>query len=198
MKKALTLCLIFVLAVSFTACGKTDETADTDISESVITDAASGGTQESSATVPADSSSPSESKIPQDISEVGAGSDLSSESKEERKMQISVTDGTHTVIFELNGSPAAKSLYDQLPLTIDVENYSDDEKIFYPEKLDTSEAVNADAKKGTLAYFSPWGDVVMYYKDFGSYSGLYELGQAISGSDEIESLSGTIDITAVE
>ncbi len=99
------------------------------------------------------------------------------------------------VVFELNGSNAAMSLYGQLPLTAEVENYSDDEKIFYPEKLDTADPVNADAKKGTPACFSPWGDVVMYYRDFGAYPGLYELGQAVSGTDEIESLSGTLQIT---
>lgn len=114
---------------------------------------------------------------------------------EAEPMKIKVTDGTHTVVFELNDSKAAKSLYDQLPLTLGVENYSDDEKIFYPEKLDTSDPVDADAKKGTLAYFSPWGDVVMYYRDYGSYPGLYELGQAVSGAEEIEHLSGTLQIT---
>ncbi len=113
-------------------------------------------------------------------------------------MKIKVTDGNHTVIFRLNDSPAAKSLYRQLPLAVDVENYSNDEKIFYPKKLDTSKAVNANAKKGTLAYFSPWGDVVMYYRDFGSYNGLYELGEAVSGLDEIKLLSGKINVTAVE
>lgn len=124
-----------------------------------------------------------------------SGPDITAGKAEERKMKMRVTDGTHTVVFELNGSPAAKSLHDQLPLTIAVENYSNDEKIFYPKKLDTSKAINADAKKGTLAYFSPWSDVVMFYRDFGSYRGLYELGQAVSGVDDIERLSGTITIT---
>lgn len=34
----------------------------------------------------------------------------------------------------------------------------------------------------------------MFYEDFGSASGLYELGQAISGSEYIEDMSGTIEI----
>lgn len=111
-------------------------------------------------------------------------------------MKIRVTDGVRTVTFVLNGSPAAKSLYDQLPLSVKVEDYSDDEKIFYPKKLDTSKAVNANARRGTLAYFAPWGDAVMFYRDFGSYRGLYELGRAVSGVEAIELLSGTIKITA--
>jgi hypothetical protein len=31
----------------------------------------------------------------------------------------------------------------------------------------------ADARTGTLAYYAPWGDVVMFYKEFGTASGLY-------------------------
>ncbi len=118
--------------------------------------------------------------------------------EEEEVMKIKVTDGKHEAVFQLNSSSAAKSLYSQLPLSVKVENYSDDEKIFYPEKLDTSSTVDANAKKGTLAYFSPWGDVVMYYRDYGSYPGLYELGQAVSGADEIQNMSGTIQVTKAE
>ena len=116
--------------------------------------------------------------------------------KEEGKpLKIIVKANGKTVTFELNESTAAKSLYDQLPMTVDVENYSNNEKIFYPEKkLDTSDAPLANAKKGTLAYYAHWGDIVMFYADFGSASGLYELGEAVSGNDEIVSLSGKIQI----
>ncbi len=51
---------------------------------------------------------------------------------------------------------------------------------------------------GGLAYFAPWGNVVMYYGDFGPYSGLYELGKAASGSEAIGELSGEIFVEAVE
>lgn len=113
----------------------------------------------------------------------------------EAGMQIGVQANGNTTVFVLNNSPAAKALYAQLPLTIEVQDYSDDEKIFYPpEKLDTSNTPLADAKPGTLAYYAPWGDVVMFYDSFGSASGLYELGHAISGSEHIGNMSGTIQI----
>ena len=47
-------------------------------------------------------------------------------------MKIRVSDGTNTIIFELNETSAAKSLYQMLPLKVTVENYSNNEKIFYP------------------------------------------------------------------
>lgn len=115
--------------------------------------------------------------------------------KEPAVMKIRVKANDKVIVFELNNSSAAKSLYEQLPMTIEVENYSNDEKIFYPDqKLDVSDTPLAQASLGTLAYYAPWGDVVMFYADFGSASGLYELGQAISGQENISSLSGTIKI----
>lgn len=112
-------------------------------------------------------------------------------------MQVKVTDGTNEIIFQLNDSSAARNLYDQLPLTVEVENYGSNEKIFYPPAtLDTSDVVEGGGPMGTLAYFSPWGNVVMYYGSFGSYPGLYIMGEAAKGAEHIQSLSGTITITA--
>ena len=113
-------------------------------------------------------------------------------------MQISVKANGKTTVFELNNSPAARDLYAQLPLSIPVENYSNNEKIFYPPgKLNTTDTPQADAQVGTLAYYAPWGDVVMFYGRFGSAAGLYELGHAISGSEYIRGMSGTIQIEKV-
>ena len=119
------------------------------------------------------------------------------EEKQEEIMRIKVTDGTIDVIFQLNDGSAAQSLYAQLPLIVNVENYGSNEKIFYPpEKLDTSDVVEGSGPAGTLAYFSPWGNVVMYYGSFGAYPGLYILGDATEGAENIQNLSGTITITA--
>ena len=114
-------------------------------------------------------------------------------------MRITVHSNGSSTTFQLNDSQAAKELYDQLPLSIEVENYSNNEKIFYPpKKLATRDTPLADAKTGTLAYYAPWGDVVMFYGDFGSAGGLYELGKAISGMEYIRTMSGTIIIEKTE
>lgn len=114
--------------------------------------------------------------------------------KEESPMKIKVSDGKNTVVFALNQSQAAKDLWNQLPLTIGVENYGSSEKIFYPKMLRTENTPAADARAGTLAYYAPWGDVVMFYRDFGSAGGLYQLGEAESGRDGIAGLMGKITI----
>lgn len=122
---------------------------------------------------------------------------LNAEKKGE-KMKISIYSNGTNIIFELNNSTASKDLYDQLPLTIEVENFSNNEKIFYPpKKLSTNNTPLANAKNGTLAYYAPWGDVVMFYKDFGSASGLYDLGNIVNGIEYIKDISGTIKIEKV-
>ena len=93
---------------------------------------------------------------------------------------------------------ANDALLAQLPLTVEVEDYSTNEKIFYPpQALDTADAPPAEGGTGTLAYYAPWGDVVMFYGDYNASSSLYELGQAVSGGDLVGSLSGAITLTAV-
>ena len=115
-------------------------------------------------------------------------------------MRISVSDGNNTIIYELNDSTAASNLYRQLPLTTEVENFSSNEKIFYPSSdLNTDDTELATkGGRGVLAYYAPWADVVMFYDTFSSANGLYELGRAIEGSNQIENLSGKITIEKIE
>ncbi|MCH3950451.1 MAG: cyclophilin-like fold protein [Acidaminococcus sp.] len=130
--------------------------------------------------------------------EKGSSASASDTGKDVKSMKIEVNDGTHKVVFSLNGSNASKSLLEQLPLSITVENYSSEEKIFYPKKLSTSGTPRSDAKAGKLAYYAPWGDVVMFYQDGPSgASGLYELGEAVEGKEQIKQLSGTITVKAL-
>lgn len=115
-------------------------------------------------------------------------------------LKIRVSGKDQIILFELNDSMAARGLYESLPLTVQVEDYGSNEKIFYPpEKLETRDTpLTEGGDAGSLAYFAPWGNVVMYYGSFGPYSGLYELGTAVSGSEAIVKLSGEILIEAAE
>lgn len=121
------------------------------------------------------------------------------ELKQEKKLRIRVRAGEEEIVFELNDSIAAKSLYEQLPLIADMENFGDNEKIFYPaEKLDITDTPHANSGAGTLAYYAPWGNVVLFFGDYSPNGQLYELGTAVSGSDEIGGLSGTLEVERVQ
>lgn len=116
--------------------------------------------------------------------------------KDDKTMQLTVSADGKSIVFELNDSQAAKDLYAQLPLSVDAEDFGGKEKIYYPpKKLNTSDApLVKGARPGTLAYYEPWGDVVMFYGSFGSAPGLYELGHAVQGIEHIRALHGTIRI----
>lgn len=119
-----------------------------------------------------------------------------SASRERIAMKMTVKATGNDIVFELNDSQAAKDLHAQLPLRIDVENYGSNEKIFYlPKKLHTaSTPLVKSASVGTLAYYAPWGNVVMFYGSFGSAAGLYELGRAVQGGEHIRNLSGALHL----
>lgn len=139
-------------------------------------------------------------KVGSEIEEVQKNDNVLFDNQEEIKnMKINIQSDGHSMIFELNDSIAAKELYEQLPLTMDVENYGDNEKIFYPpQKLSTNDTPLADARLGTLAYYAPWGDVVIFYGDFGGASGLYELGKILSGEEHIKNIVGSIEIQKIK
>ena len=134
--------------------------------------------------------------------EAGAGSAVSEQPAAQAEAaagRLAVRCGDIEVIYELNDSPAAASLAAQLPLTLEVEDYSTNEKIFYPpQELDTSDTPAAEGGAGTLAYYAPWGDVVMFYGDYSANSSLYELGEAVSGADQISRMSGSIEVAPLE
>jgi len=118
---------------------------------------------------------------------------------EEDRMRITVKNEDIEIIYELNDSKAAESLYAQLPLTLEEEDFSSNEKTFYPpEKLDVSGTPLAEGGAGILAYYEPWGDVVMFYGDFGGNSSLYALGTAVTGTENISRISGTVEISRAE
>ena len=132
-------------------------------------------------------------------SQTETGSEANSESTSAQQRQISVEFEDGTAVYALNDGSAADALYEMLPLTIEVEDYSTNEKIFYPEEeLDTSDSPLAQDGAGTLAYYEPWGDVVFFYGDYKENPGLFELGHVVSGGELISGMSGTITIEAVK
>ena len=113
--------------------------------------------------------------------------------------QIAVTCGDVQVVYALNDSLAAQGLLSQLPLTVAVEDFSTNEKVFYPpQELDTTDTPLAEGGAGTLAYYAPWGDVVLFYDSFSANGSLFALGKAVSGAEDISQMTGTITVEVVE
>ncbi|MEU6009508.1 cyclophilin-like fold protein [Streptomyces sp. NPDC047453] len=87
-------------------------------------------------------------------------------------MILRLTVDGHTVAAALNGSPAARDLADLLSLTLDLKDFHHTERIGYPpRKLDTTNAPDPAAPKaGDLAYYAPWGNLALFYRDGGPAS----------------------------
>ncbi len=181
MKRFLGILLFFTMAAALSSCTNS-------------TPQASNPSAPSSFSSPVSSSSQPASNLPSSTAEISS----SPEEAPGENRQICVQFGENTVVYQLNGSAAATALYEQLPLTIEVEDYSTNEKIFYPpQPLDTTDAPLAQGGAGTLAYYAPWADVVMFYGSYSQNSSLFALGQVFSGGELVEQMAGTVTISAV-
>ncbi len=108
--------------------------------------------------------------------------------------RMEVNDGTHRVVFVLNDTPASRSLIRMLPFTAELSDYGSNEKIFDPpEPLSKDGGLERDCPEGSIAFFSPWGNIAMYCGDAPEYPGLYYMGFAEEGKDKIKELSGTAE-----
>lgn len=82
-------------------------------------------------------------------------------------MDIRVTLDGRPVDATLNDSPAARDLASLLPLTLDLEDFHGTERIGDPpRKLTTDDAPEPTAAKvGDIAYYAPWGNLALFYKN---------------------------------
>jgi len=78
----------------------------------------------------------------------------------------------------LEDSVAGRDFLSLLPLSLDLEDYASTEKIAQlPRKLATAGApAGTAAAIGDITYYAPWGNLAIFYKDFGHADGLVKLG----------------------
>jgi hypothetical protein len=100
-----------------------------------------------------------------------------------RSMRIQITIEDTILQGALSDSAAARSFAELLPLTLTLSDFHNTEKIAdLPARLSTDgAAAGTAAKAGDLAYYSPWGNLAIFYRDFPYSEGLVALGH-IDGS----------------
>ena len=116
---------------------------------------------------------------------------------EAEQFRVQLTfDGTKAVL-KLHDNPSSRSFLAQLPLKLKLEDHAATEKITYlPKKLATEGAPSGfDPSVGDVTYYAPWGNLAIFYKDFGDAKGLVSLGVVESGLKELASIRG--DVTVV-
>ena len=111
-------------------------------------------------------------------------------------MKIRLTINGKAMTATLADNATARDFLSLLPMTLALEDYAATEKISYlPRKLSTAGApAGTDPAVGDIAYYAPWGNLALFYKDFKYSDGLILLGK-LDGSAEPLSVPGSLKVT---
>lgn len=82
----------------------------------------------------------------------------------------------------LEDSPAARDFCAMLPLRLKISDFNDTEKISdLPGRLSERNAPESvTPRAGDIAYYAPWGNLAVFYRDFRRSRGLIRLGHISS------------------
>jgi hypothetical protein len=97
------------------------------------------------------------------------------------KIRITIEGKVITAILDDNAT--TRDFISLLPITLTLEDYNKTEKVSgLPRRLSTDGApVGIDPAVGDITYFAPWGNLALFYRDFGYARGLVRLGRIESG-----------------
>mgnify|MGYP007107589777 CR=1 FL=1 len=132
----------------------------------------------------------------QRVSSPAAQAILKEPSPEKQTMKIQLTINGKTTTATLISSPTVRAFVALLPMTLTMEDYASTEKIAYlPSKLSTQDAPSGiDPDVGDIAYYAPWGNLAIFYRDFGYSTGLIRLGRVDAGVEAFQ-VRGSLQVT---
>lgn len=119
--------------------------------------------------------------------EIPSNNEDNNSETENKNMKLQVTIGESVLTAILENNPTASDFISLLPLTVKLDDYASSEKIFYTErKLSTQRAKSINAVAGDITYYSPWGNVAIFYKDFGNSNSLIRIAKFDSNIDVLK------------
>lgn len=92
-------------------------------------------------------------------------------------VRIKLTFNNEEVIVKMYDNPSSRDFLTSLPLSLTFEDHAGTEKISYLAKsLSTENAPSgSDPSIGDFTYYSPWGNLAIFYRDFRYSNGLIQL-----------------------
>jgi hypothetical protein len=111
-------------------------------------------------------------------------------------MKIRLIIDGRSMTATLIDNPTTRDFLSLLPITLTLEDYASTEKIAYlPRKLSAERApAGVDPSVGDITYFAPWGNLALFYRDFGYARGLIKLGNIDDGA-EVFNVPGSVTAT---
>ena len=99
-------------------------------------------------------------------------------------MKIRCTFGEKTFTATLLDNPSARDFASMLPLDLDIDDYSTNEKIAQlPRKLTQhGSGPFSNEAPGDLCYYAPWGNLAFFHGTYRYSNGLIRLGRLESGT----------------
>ena len=112
----------------------------------------------------------------------------------DQQTRIKIIVGEEEMMATLYDHDAARDFIEMLPMTMELKDYASTEKIYgLSEKLSTKGSPSGSAARaGDIAYYVPWGNLVLFYKDFGYSNGLIILGR-IEWNIDVIKISGSVN-----
>lgn len=110
-------------------------------------------------------------------------------------MKTNIKIGDQVVTATLIDSKTTRDFVSLLPLMLTLEDYASTEKISnLPKRLSTEDAPpGSNPAVGDIAYYAPWGNLAIYYRDFGYSNGLVIL-RKIEGGIEALNVPGSVNV----
>jgi len=117
------------------------------------------------------------------------------EGKERATMKMRIKIGKEVLTATMLDTEASRDFVSMLPLKLRLKDYAGTEKVSdLPGKLSTKGAPSGyDPSVGDIAYYAPWGNLAIFYKDFGYAKGLIKLGSIESGIEKLAKMQGEFD-----
>jgi hypothetical protein len=102
-------------------------------------------------------------------------------------MKISIKIQDKVITAALVDNATSRDFVSLLPISLTLEDYAATEKISdLPRRLSTEGApAGSNPSIGDIAYYSPWGNLAIFYRDFRYSSGLIKLGKIDSGIEAL-------------
>lgn len=111
-------------------------------------------------------------------------------------MKIRMTVEDKALIATLEDNATSRDFASLLPLKLTLKDYAATEKIAdLPRRLSQEGApAGSTPSIGTIAYYAPWGNLAIFYREAAHANGLIKLGAVESGI-EVLNRPGPFDVT---